>query len=147
MSDVSPGLFCSWADNSDHWKCERCNAIVPKSVSATRPFAGCKQGMKDLGVTPTDLVLAQPRFNIPKDGPGTELKEMLSWLGIKAAPTCSCNQRAAQMNIWGADECERRLDEIVGWLREEAAKRKLPFVEAPARKVVQWAIQRARKSS
>lgn len=80
-------------------------------------------------------------------GPGAELKEMLSWLGIKAAPTCACNQRAAQMNIWGADECERRLDEIVGWLREEATKRKLPFVEAAARKVVQLAIQRARKSS
>ena len=146
MSDVPKGLFCAWVDEGEQWKCARCNAVVPKSVSADTPFAGCRVGMREAGVQPTDLVKASPRQG-PQAGPGTELKEMLSWLGIKAAPTCSCNQRAAQMNIWGADECERRLDEIVGWLREEAAKRKLPFVEAAARKVVQWAIQRARKSS
>jgi hypothetical protein len=50
------------------------------------------------------------------------------------------------MNLWGADECERRMDEIVGWLKEESAKRSLPFIEAAARLLVKRAISNARKS-
>jgi predicted Fe-S protein YdhL (DUF1289 family) len=48
------------------------------------------------------------------------------------------------MNHWGCDECERRLDEIVGWLREEAQNRGLPFIEAGARMAVRLAIRKAR---
>lgn len=148
MDEQAPkGLFCIWIEDGGNWRCRRCNALVPTSVSADRPFAGCKIGMKELGVTPTDLVKATPRNVVPQEGPGTELKAMLSWLGIAPKPDCSCNQRAAQMNLWGADVCEQRMDEIVGWLREEAAKRKLPFIEAAARKVVKWAIQRSRKTT
>jgi hypothetical protein len=51
------------------------------------------------------------------------------------------------MDRWGADECERRLDEIVGWLRDEAARRSLPFVELIARQVVLLAIRRARNAA
>jgi hypothetical protein len=139
-----PGLFCLWADSADNWTCERCGAVVPKAVSAEKPFAGCKKGMQDLGVTPTDLVQANPR-EINVNGPGAELKKLLSMIGITAAPGCSCNAHAARMNLWGADECERRIDEIVGWLKEEAVKRKLPFIETAARLLVKRAISNARK--
>jgi hypothetical protein len=139
-----PGLFCLWADSDANWTCERCGAVVPKTVSADRPFAGCKKGMKDLGVTPTDLVQATPR-EIHVNGPGAELKKLLSMVGITAAPDCSCNAHAAKMNLWGADECERRIDEIVGWLREEATKRGLPFIDAAGRMLVRRAIANAKR--
>lgn len=84
----------------------------------------------------------------PSSGPGTELKGMLRrWLGIVATPSCPCNAHARQMDAWGPDECERRLNEIVGWLEEEASRRRLPFVRAIAKKVVRMAVGRARKAA
>lgn len=145
MADVPPGLFCVWAEDGETWKCERCGAVVPKSVSPEKPFAGCRVGMKNAGVTPVDLVQATPR-EIPNDGPGTQLKKLLSTIGITATANCACNQRAAQMNLWGADECEAHLDEIVGWLREEATKRNLPFIDAAGRLLVRRAIANARRA-
>ena len=80
-------------------------------------------------------------------GPGTELKKLLGRFGIKSTPNCSCNARAAQMDVWGPDECERRLDEIVDWLGEEAQRRKLPFSRLVAAQVVKLAIRRARPAA
>lgn len=81
-------------------------------------------------------------------GPGGELKKLLrDWLGVVAAPNCACNARAKQMDDWGPDECERRLPEIVGWLKEQAASRHLPFVRVAATQLVRLAIRRARKSA
>ena len=85
----------------------------------------------------------------PTSGPGTELKKLLkTWLRIEASPTCSCNARAKRMDTEEAREpgwCEAHLDEIVGWLREEATKRKLPFVDMAGRVLVRRAISNARK--
>lgn len=57
-------------------------------------------------------------FNVPR-GPGTELKKILTSLGIAPSASCSCNGRAAQMDIWGADGCEQpdNFQTIVGWLK------------------------------
>jgi hypothetical protein len=41
--------------------------------------------------------------------------------------------------------CTAHLDEIVGWLREEATKRSLPFLDAAGRVLVRRAISNARK--
>jgi hypothetical protein len=68
-------------------------------------------------------------------------------LYIKTTQGCSCNQHAAVMDAWGCDKCEERIDEIVGWLRDEAAKRKLPFLDAAGRLVVRRAIAKARRNS
>jgi hypothetical protein len=50
------------------------------------------------------------------------------------------------MDERGCDWCEANLDEIVGWLREEAAKRGLPFVDMAGRMLVKRAIRNARKA-
>ena len=85
----------------------------------------------------------------PAHGPGTELKKLLkTWLRIEASPTCSCNARAKRMDTEEAREpgwCEAHLDEIVGWLREEATKRKLPFLDVAGRVLVRRAVSNARK--
>jgi len=83
----------------------------------------------------------------PASGPGTELKKLLGRFGIKSTPNCSCNARAAQMDVWGPDECERRLDEIVDWLGEEAQRRKRLFSRLVAAQVVKLAIRRARHAA
>jgi hypothetical protein len=81
----------------------------------------------------------------PTHGPGTELKKLLKLVGITASPDCSCNARARTMDEQGCDWCEQNLDEIVGWLREEAAKRGLPFVDLAGRMLVKRAIRNARR--
>jgi hypothetical protein len=79
-------------------------------------------------------------------GPGTELKKLLSRVGITSTPTCSCNARARTMDEKGCDWCEANIDEIVGWLREESAKRGLPFIDLAGRMLVKRAIKNARKA-
>jgi hypothetical protein len=86
----------------------------------------------------------------PSHGPGTELKKLLKRIGITATPNCSCNARARKMDEEEAREpgwCEAHLDEIVGWLREEATKRGLPFVDMAGRVLVRRAISNARKEA
>ena len=50
------------------------------------------------------------------------------------------------MDEWGPDGCEEHLDEIVGWLHEEARKRKMLFLRWPAKTLVRVAIHKARKA-
>jgi hypothetical protein len=83
----------------------------------------------------------------PTGGPGTELKKLLSAVGITATPNCSCNARAREMDRQGCDWCEANLDTIVGWLREEATKRGLPFLDAAGRLLVRRAIRSARRAA
>lgn len=58
-------------------------------------------------------------FNVPA-GPGTELKKILTGLGITPGPNCACNSRAAQMDVWGAAGCENleNFATITGWLKD-----------------------------
>jgi hypothetical protein len=42
--------------------------------------------------------------------------------------------------------CEANLDKIVGWLREQAEARGLPFLDLAGRLLVRRAIQNARKA-
>lgn len=79
------------------------------------------------------------------DGPGSILSGMLSSLGIKSAPTCSCKRRALEMNAKGPEWCEENIDQIVGWLEEEAKKRRLPFVKTVAKLMVQRAISKSKR--
>ena len=90
-------------------------------------------------------VKAQP----PARGPGTELKKLLAgWpFRIVAKANCSCNAKARAMDAKGCEWCEENLDTIVAWLREEATKRKLPFLDIAGRVLVRRAIKNAKRNS
>ena len=83
-------------------------------------------------------------------GPGTELKSLLAgWpFRIVATPDCKCTSRAAYMDAKGCDWCEspEGMAEIMGFLREAAEERGLPFLDLPARLLVKRAIANARKA-
>lgn len=79
------------------------------------------------------------------NGPGTILSNMISTMGIKSTPNCSCRRHAIEMNVRGPDWCEANMDTILSWLKEESAKRNLPFVEMVARMIVQRAIKTSRR--
>lgn len=89
-----------------------------------------------------------PSFAPPPDhGPGTELKKLLAaWpFYITSTESCPCNARAGEMNARGVEWCEENTETIVGWLREQAAERGLPFFDAAGRILVRRAIKLAKK--
>jgi hypothetical protein len=91
----------------------------------------------------------QPPLPAHVAGPGTQLSRLLKRFGIEPTPTCSCRAKAAEMDAWGADECEKpeRIEEVVAVMREEAARRGLPFVDMAGRLLVRRAIRNARKAA
>lgn len=86
----------------------------------------------------------------PTHGPGTELKKLLARVGIVAADSCPCNVRAAEMDRREQETpgwCEANVDTIVGWLREQAEARGLPFLDIAGRLLVRRAIANARRNA
>jgi hypothetical protein len=73
-------------------------------------------------------------------GAGTKLKAILGWMFLKPKNGCSCNDRAKLMDKNGPQWCRDNIDTIVGWLREEAENRRLPFINVAARQMVLQAI-------
>lgn len=92
----------------------------------------------------------QPEPQQPSHGPGAELKKLLAgWpFFIVSTPTCKCNARARYMDEKGCDWCEspEGMAEILGFLREAAAERGLPFLDMAGRLLVKRAISNARKA-
>lgn len=82
-------------------------------------------------------------------GPGCQLKRILEAWGFVAQPGCKCAARAAIMDDWGPDECSKpdRAKEILGWLKDEADARGLPFISTVAALGVKRAIWLARKNA
>jgi|TARA_E500000081_G_C5922867_1_gene257180 hypothetical protein len=87
-----------------------------------------------------------PKKKAKLGGPGTELHKLLGRLGLSPVEGCKCKGRARKMDEWGPDICEDRINEIVGWMSEEARKRKKWFVRWPAKTIVLLAIHKARKA-
>lgn len=77
--------------------------------------------------------------------PGTALKSLLASFGLTAGPDCKCNQRARYLDEMGCDWAEANANQIVGWLRESAAERGLPFLDVAGRVLVRRAIANARR--
>lgn len=74
-------------------------------------------------------------------GPGKRLKIVLGWFYIGPANGCRCDDHAIEMDEKGPQWCRDNLETIVGWLREEAERRWLPFSEFAARTIVLRAIE------
>lgn len=81
-------------------------------------------------------------------GVGCQVKKMLESIGIRETPGCLCGARAAVMDAWGPDACEtpEKTAEILGWLKEEADRRGVLYVDAAARLLLRRAIRLAREN-
>lgn len=123
---------CSFVNDGGTWVCPACGLVAPSEAAV----ATCDPSRR-----------GRARQAEANQGPGSELKKLLAKVGIQATPNCSCNKRAAVMDARGCDWCEQNLDEIVGWLREEAEKRKLPFLDMAGRVLVRRAIANARRKA
>lgn len=77
--------------------------------------------------------------------PGTIISKMIKSVGIQMTDSCSCKRHALEMNEKGNDWCEQNIDTVVGWLRDEAKRRNLPFLDAIGKLLVGRAIKKSRK--
>ena len=100
-----------------------------------------------LGSNPSKVLrkLFRPTMEEHPNHPGTVLSTMIKSLGIHMSDSCSCKRHALLMNEKGNDWCEENIDTVVGWLREEAKRRGLPFVDMIGKVMVNRAIKKSRK--
>jgi hypothetical protein len=125
LNEVMP---CVAAQNGDEWTIDVEHPAYPRE-----PKPG--------------FVPPQPDLS---HGPGAELKALLAgWpFRLVATADCKCTSRARYMDAQGCDWCEspEGMAEIMGFLREAAEARGLPFLDLPARLLVRRAIHNARKA-
>jgi len=140
--DVKDSMSCVVSTDGDIWTIDETHPAYPHA--RTNHAAAEGRNFRKPRATPQPAAVADPG-----SGPGTELKRLLAGFPfyIKTTPNCRCNARAKQMDVWGVEECEKRLDVIVGWLREEAERRKLPFIEAAGRILVRRSIAAAKNKA
>ena len=125
-----------------------CVTVAPEGSAGKPVDAPTLADLSHDGDTINADLLPSPAvaFGVPH-GPGTELKKILARVGITATPDCSCNARAAEMDRQGVEWCEGNIDTIVGWLREQAEARGLPFLDLAGRMLVRRAIRNARRNA
>jgi hypothetical protein len=86
-------------------------------------------------------------------GPGDFLHDaILKWIGEGPTRECGCTDRINQMNGWGSAGCSEHLEEIVGWMMEEAKKRgwkmaTMPGAATVARLMVLRAVRQAEREA
>lgn len=110
-------------------------------------------GLTVLGKLPEDRPEApiRPWPSMDKEGKlcgcGQSLKASLKLIGIEASENCSCNARAAQMDVWGPDLCRENIETILDWLKEQADARSMGhlFVRPVVKLMVLRAIKAAEK--
>lgn len=128
-------MNCLFEQNTDGlWQCtrEKCGWVY-KFRSDKPPKQNCN-ALKET----TEVEI--------NSGPGTELKKILTRFGIRPGKNCKCERRARKMDQQGPKWCRENIDTIIGWLKEEANKRKLPFVNRLGKYLVNKAIKNSLKS-
>lgn len=121
--------------------CVKCGRRVTLPVSHARKIIAACRG---------DQETRWSRDHLPsRCWAGSELKKLLAgWpLYITVTADCPCTARASEMDTRGCDWCEQNIDTIVGWLREQAEARGLPFLDAVGRLLVRRAIKNARRAA
>lgn len=101
---------------------------------------------KILGESPEKYLRALFPRTMEEDpnGPGSVLSQMIKTLGIVMSQGCSCRRHAIEMNTRGNNWCENNIDTIIIWLKEEAKKRKLPFIDSVGKLMVNRAIKKSK---
>ena len=118
------------------------------ALGDNRSLSAMKQKVREMiGPDPKSFLesLFPPTLESVPNGPGSILSGMISAMGIKSTPNCSCRRHAIEMNTNGPEWCEENMGTILNWLQEESTKRKLPFIRSVAKLMVQRAINRSRR--
>jgi hypothetical protein len=107
-------------DKNGFWYCPICDPKKKRIVSVP--------GKRTCGNKSVDITE-------PIKGPGDFLHDaILKQVGEGPTRECGCTDRIVKMNAWGPVGCREHLDEIVGWLVEQAKTHK--WMDNPTPKLV-----------
>jgi len=98
--------------------------------------------MSSKGIERENLLKQVLELNATYSGTGTELKKLISWVIPKSDNCDTCQDHIQIMNRWGPETCKKNIDIIVGWLRESARIRGLPFFKTIALYLINKAIKK-----
>ncbi len=131
---------CNFQLEDEYWVCQNIGCRWKF------PYKSDKQPHRKCPASRTPEAIAEQK-QLQQNGTGTQLEKLLRIVGITEKEDCKCGQRAAVMNSQGPDWCEQNSKTIVGWMKEEAQKRKLKllFNEKLAALLVKRAIKNARR--
>lgn len=101
--------------------CRRCSFRVRGLSPSDVPPTGIVCGRCGTRMLPNEAKPDRERRPATA-GPGTELKRILSDLGLIGTNACGCGKKVAAMNRWGVDGCQSRFAEIRSWLIESRKK-------------------------
>ncbi len=154
---------CLFVIDGDSYVCPQCGMCYDRSAihnldsfhrKCTNP-PDLRPAASALGLPnpiPPSLTQTVSRYSAGQPlGPGDWLHiAILKWVGKGPTWKCGCKDRINQMNAWGPDGCREHLDEIVGWMLEEAEKRgwrsaKLPGARWAVKRMVMSAIKESEK--
>ena len=111
------------SNNHGAWVCVKCKYQV-YAASAEHECSFGKE-IKTFVKVSRHQVSPKPKPRTKPHGPGSWLHYLIRRYFKKVPSTgCKCAARIRQMNAWGCDGCREHIDEIVGWLLEEADKMK-----------------------
>jgi hypothetical protein len=93
-------------------------------------------------------VIRQPAVSAPTSivRPGDVFSMVIFKItGVQSSKCGVCIRRVQQMNVWGWWRCWRNRSTIIGWLCEEAAKRKYPVTKASVMTLFKLAFSELRR--
>ena len=132
-------------------QCEYCtNTANPSQnvnvVTVSLAIKNTNDKAKVIGAYGQVVVYIEASSN-PGTLPGTELRKLVHWfIWDRKVRNCTiCKDREERMNRWGADNCEKNIATIVGWLQESAKERGYPFSARVAAALVRRAIANSRR--
>lgn len=112
-----------------------------RGAVSCRMVAAYREAWALRGYSIPDLEVNTPATT--RGGCGTELKKLIGKIGINPTRFCQCHARAKLMDDLGLEWCRYNQDKILGWLREESATRRIPFVAGLAAALLRRAIRAA----
>lgn len=109
-----------------------------------------KEHHKKLKTPQIKKVRKKPKHEFNGWGAGTQLKRILSGMGINPSGSCACLGAAKEMDTRGPEWCWINRDWIAGVMKREASARGWPLANTPLAKVaafrlVNLAIRRAER--
>ena len=125
---------------------DACKACRESDKPFTLNYVTASLSMKAVGhPLPEDKKYLREEVMVKQEGPGTELKRLISWFWWPTGRCERCQNRARKMNKWGPAKCRQRKPLIILWLKQSAKKAGLPFSEAAAGAMIDLAIRTAEK--
>jgi len=121
--------------------------VIPSSVCLTCHVVDMENRDKAEGEKRKQSAIRdRSELELMAAGVGTELHSLLLRIGFVITSSCKCLEHIKRMNKLGVAWCRENTEEILGWIKSEASRRKVPFVRLAVLGLVKLAIYKASKA-